>query len=76
MFHAGASEPWEQFILRTLDRTGKSYCKVTTVHLVGLSMAVFVREKHLPNVSEVRVDDVGVGIMGVGGNKGTKPQQI
>ena len=65
-----ASEPWEQFILRTLERTGKTYCKVTTVHLVGLSMVVFVKEKHLSAVSDVRVDDVGVGIMGVGGNKG------
>jgi len=65
-----ASDPWERRILATLSRTGKEYVRVTSVHLVGLSMAVFCKEKHRLAISDVRVDEVGVGIMGVGGNKG------
>ena len=56
-----ASEAWEARILATLARTGKVYCRITTTHLVGLSLAVFVREKHRHAVSDVRVDEVRAG---------------
>ena len=65
-----ASVPWDQFILATLHKTGKTYTQIASVHLVGLSLSVFVKERLATSVSDVRTGTVGTGIMGVGGNKG------
>ena len=65
-----ASAPWDQLILATLHKTGKAYKQIASVHLVGLSLSVFVKERYESAVSDVRVGTVGTGIMGVGGNKG------
>ena len=65
-----ASVPWDQFILATLHKTGKAFVQIASVHLVGLSLSVFVKERYAQAVSDVRTGTVGTGIMGVGGNKG------
>ena len=65
-----ASVPWDQFILATLHKTGKPYTQIASVHLVGLSLSVFVKERLATSVTDVRTGTVGTGIMGVGGNKG------
>jgi hypothetical protein len=65
-----ASQPWERVIQHTLNSTGKKFVQVASVHLVGLSLCVYIKEKYQPFVSDVRTSTVGVGIMGVGGNKG------
>ena len=65
-----AAAPWEQFILATLHKTGRQFVQIASVHLVGLSLSVFVRDRYQSAISDVRVGTVGTGIMGVGGNKG------
>ena len=49
---------------------GPSYVLLCSTHLVGLALCVWVRSELLPLVSKVKTGRVGVGIMGVGGNKG------
>ena len=39
-------------------------------YLVGLLVCVFVKAPHKPRVKHVHTDSVGVGVMGVMGNKG------
>lgn len=66
-----ASKPWQDKILLTLLKgTNKRYEVCATVQLVGLSLSVFVRDKFVSHIHDVRVGTVGTGIMGVGGNKG------
>ena len=69
--HHSAAAPWDQLILATLHKTGKAYTQIASVHLVGLSLSVFVKERYVKAnaISDVRVGTVGTGIMGVGGNK-------
>jgi len=62
-----ASKPWEDKIERTLKQ---QYVQVATKHLVGLSLCVYVKRALRQEVSEISAETVGVGIMGVGGNKG------
>jgi len=62
-----AAKPWEDKIERTLKQ---QYILVESKHLVGLSLCVYVRRALFPEVAEVSAETVGVGIMGVGGNKG------
>ena len=69
MVDHSAAVPWDQFILSTLHKTGKAFVQIASVHLVGLSLSVFVKERYLSAISDVRTGTVGTGIMGVGGNK-------
>lgn len=62
-----ATKPWEQRIEKTLRH---QYVKVTAKQLVGLSTVVYVKRELQGHVSDVQCETVGVGIMGVGGNKG------
>lgn len=39
-------------------------------HLVGILLAVFVKSKHKPHTVDVRGTTVGVGLLGMAGNKG------
>ena len=38
--------------------------------LVGILLSVFVKKEHFSHVKDVMLDSAGVGVMGVGGNKG------
>jgi phosphatidylinositol-bisphosphatase len=48
----------------------RSYTELATKYLVGLLVCVFVKAPHKPRVKYVHTDSVGVGVMGVMGNKG------
>jgi len=61
-----ATKAWETAIGRALK---KGYVMVCTRHLVGVSLIVHVKLSVFPHLSDVQSDTVGVGIMGVGGNK-------
>lgn len=61
------SQVWETALKANFS---EAYVKVATKHLVGLSMCVFVKEALAPHVHHVASEHCGVGIMGVGGNKG------
>jgi len=62
-----ASQAWEE---RIQDQLGKAYIKVSSKHLVGLSLCVYVTKELFPHLRDLQFHTVGVGIMGVGGNKG------
>jgi hypothetical protein len=44
--------------------------QLVSKHLVGILLSVYVRQELMEHVKDVQVDTVGVGILGVGGNKG------
>ena len=62
-----ATRPWEDKIERLLKQR---YVQVANKALVGLALLVYVRRALAEFVSDVVVKTAGVGIMGVGGNKG------
>ena len=62
-----ASKMWEARIERTLEQR---YQLVSSRTLVGVALCVYVKRNLVQFVREVQDDKVGVGIMGVGGNKG------
>ena len=63
----GATRPWEDKIERLLKQR---YVQKHKSSLVGLALLVYVKRGLAEYVSDIAVDKVGVGIMGVGGNKG------
>ena len=63
------SELWQEQIHKTLN-TKTSYTLVSEVHLVGMLLCVYVKNTHIAKVSNVHSATVGVGVMGVMGNKG------
>lgn len=67
-----ACKPWQNIIQQALDCISKSnqYTLISTVHLVGLALFIYVRSKLQPWITDIRSTTVGVGLMGVGGNKG------
>lgn len=52
------------------ERLGVDYTVVVSKHYVGVWLGVWVRKELLPFISGVSVDTVGVGLLGVAGNKG------
>eukprot|EP00536_Pseudo-nitzschia_multiseries_P005680 jgi/Psemu1/324006/estExt_fgenesh1_pg.C_1090014 len=72
------SQYWSNRLLATLnptrDRNGHplkpQYSLVEQRSLVGLLVCLFVRVQHLPRCKAIRSDSVGVGVMGMMGNKG------
>ena len=61
------SQYWSDRIGRTL---GEGFVKVGEKHLVGLLVSVFVRLEHMHRVKYIYCEQVGVGVMGIAGNKG------
>ena len=62
-----ATRPWEDKIERLLKQR---YVQVANKSLVGLALLVYVKRSLAEFVSDVIIEKIGVGIMGVGGNKG------
>jgi len=54
----------------TLGDPNRTYTELADKYLVGLLVCIFVKQPHTPHVKHVRTDSVGVGVMGVMGNKG------
>eukprot|EP00743_Colponemidia_sp_Colp-15_P007681 GILK01008315.1.p1 GENE.GILK01008315.1~~GILK01008315.1.p1 ORF type:complete len:980 (+),score=193.72 GILK01008315.1:42-2981(+) len=65
------SRLWELHIEKNLKQLG-SYVQLMSRHLVGLMLCIYVRVECLPHIptSELQGTVAGVGVMGVGGNKG------
>ena len=64
------NKEWEVMIQDSLSSWQNKYQLLTTHHLVGILLVVYVRHDLLHEIKSVQIDTVGVGIMGVGGNKG------
>ena len=54
----------------TLGDPMRTYTELSVKFLVGLLVCVFVKAPHKPRVKNVQTDSVGVGVMGMMGNKG------
>jgi inositol polyphosphate 5-phosphatase INPP5B/F len=61
---------WIERLRTTLGNTGESYTLLTQKSMVGLLICVFVQSSHHPRVRFVQSASVGVGVLGMGGNKG------
>lgn len=66
------AQAWQEKLTQALNnnRARERYVLVGEKHLVGILTLVFVKEMHLRNVREVYGATVGVGLMGMAGNKG------
>ena len=53
-----------------LRSKNQEYKKISMKHLVGMLILVFVKDELCPYVNDVRESSIGVGVMGVMGNKG------
>ena len=75
---AQKSQQWIGRIRSTLNNQrfnsnndpSKTYVDVKSKYLVGLMLCVFVKATHRQRVKVVHADSVGVGVMGMMGNKG------
>ncbi|KAL7459593.1 hypothetical protein ACHAWC_011346 [Mediolabrus comicus] len=54
----------------TMGDPMRAYTQLAVKYLVGLLVCIFVKAPHKPRVKYVATDSVGVGVMGVMGNKG------
>mmetsp|Transcript_10286 Transcript_10286/g.15497 ORF Transcript_10286/g.15497 Transcript_10286/m.15497 type:complete len:830 (+) Transcript_10286:109-2598(+) len=54
----------------TMGDPMRAYTQLAVKYLVGLLVCVFVKAPHKPRLKYVGTDSVGVGVMGVMGNKG------
>eukprot|EP00457_Paulinella_chromatophora_P003684 gb/GEZN01003692.1/.p1 GENE.gb/GEZN01003692.1/~~gb/GEZN01003692.1/.p1 ORF type:complete len:695 (-),score=82.46 gb/GEZN01003692.1/:30-2060(-) len=62
-----ALNPWMTAVEATIP---KDFYLATSTHLVGLGICVFIKNSFKESVSDIQLDTVGVGVLGVGGNKG------
>lgn len=61
---------WEERIAESLDSTGVKYQLIGEKYLVGLLLCVYIKESLVNSVRDIRATSLGVGIMGMMGNKG------
>jgi len=61
---------WLERLRVTLAGTGVEYTMLQQKSMVGLLICVFVQTVHQPRVRYVVAASVGVGVLGMGGNKG------
>ncbi len=64
------SQFWQEKITECLASSGFKFTKVMEKHLVGLLLVIFVKDSIFSYVKDVRSSSIGVGIMGMMGNKG------
>jgi phosphatidylinositol-bisphosphatase len=65
------SQFWTERLTQTLnDRSNNQYVLVTQKSMVGLLLCVFTKRAHATRVKHVTTTSVGVGVMGMMGNKG------
>ena len=65
-----ANKGWENMIDDCLSSWKEKYTLVASRHLVGILLTIYIKESLINDIHEIQIDTVGVGIMGVGGNKG------
>ncbi|KAG8777177.1 hypothetical protein FRC15_011489 [Serendipita sp. 397] len=63
-------EQWSTSILKCLEGHPASYIKFASRQLVGMLILGFVRKAQRPYISEISTTSLGIGIMGLMGNKG------
>jgi len=63
------SSLWVQHVLQAVNGIG-AYEVVHVKHLVGIMVCILAKREHLPFITRVQSQSVGVGVMGVMGNKG------
>ncbi|CAG8602320.1 2030_t:CDS:10 [Paraglomus occultum] len=61
---------WTHAILLGLGEKANKYYKLVSKQLIGILLMIFVKKEQLPNIKDVQTDSVGVGMLGVMGNKG------
>ena len=61
---------WQDKVLETLCNNGNRFNVVMNKALVGLLLIVIVKDTVYPFVKDIRAATLGVGLMGVLGNKG------
>ncbi|RYH05380.1 hypothetical protein EON65_44840, partial [archaeon] len=61
---------WQEKIRESLEQTRERYEFIGEKYLVGLYLVVFARESLVPHIRDIRSTSLGVGIMGMMGNKG------
>lgn len=64
------SQFWQDSISECLNASGTTYSLVSSKHLVGLLLCVYVKDSMVNHVRDVRAASAGVGLMGMMGNKG------
>jgi len=66
------AQAWQEKLTAALNsnKARERYVLVGERHLVGILILVFAKEMHLRNIREVYGATVGVGLMGMAGNKG------
>ena len=61
---------WVERLRSTLASTGIPYTVLSQKSMVGLLICVFVQDAHYQRVRFIQSASVGVGVLGMGGNKG------
>ncbi|CAG8558669.1 3518_t:CDS:10 [Funneliformis caledonium] len=61
---------WTTAVLQALGDKADNYWKIMSKQLIGMLLIVLVKKVHAPYVKEIKSDCVGVGLMGMMGNKG------
>jgi phosphatidylinositol-bisphosphatase len=61
---------WEEKIQECLEKTGVKYRLISERFLVGLLLCIYVKDSICPLVRDIRTTTLGVGLMGMMGNKG------
>lgn len=61
---------WQEKIAECLASTGINFQLISSRAMVGLLLCIYVQEKSVTSVRDVRGTSLGVGIMGMMGNKG------
>eukprot|EP01038_Epipyxis_sp_PR26KG_P011261 gene11261-15109_t len=61
---------WQEEIESSLGSTGARYALISAKPLVGLLLCVYAKESVYSHIKDVRSTTLGVGIMGMLGNKG------
>lgn len=74
---AQKSQAWVERVRATLNSRknsnsdpSRAYIQISSKYLVGLMLCVFIKAPHKGRVKCVHADSVGVGVMGMMGNKG------
>ena len=61
---------WQEKLVDCLASTGFKFTKLSDKHLVGILLVVLVKDSLYSFVRDVKAANLGVGLMGVMGNKG------
>ena len=65
------SKFWQEKLSVTLNnKSGTRFRHIYSQHLVGILLCIFAKESVAPYIQDVRYNTVGVGLMGMMGNKG------